>query len=341
MPRKTKHNDITSPELLNQVNPENIQLMEDFLDYLKSIQRSETTRNAYKNDLEIAFVWNLKYNNNTFFCDWTKRNIVRYQNWLINENGNSPARVRRLKAALSSLGNFVELVLDAEYPNFRNIINKIESPVNQPVREKTVLSDDEIQEILSLLVDKKKYEMACFVALAAYGGRRKSEICRFKVTDFDDDKLVCGGSLWRSSPMRTKGRGSQGKILQVFTLVKPFKPYLDLWLQERRKLCIDSVWLFPDDVDSTKTLPISTVNSWMNTLSRLTGKDIYCHMFRHRYTTYLSDNGIPDAVIKEIQGWSDLQMVSVYVDRSTEDTLDMYFGEDGFKHVETKNLSEL
>jgi integrase len=64
-------------------------------------------------------------------------------------------------------------------------------------------------------------------------------------------------------------------------------------------------------------------------------------MFRHRYTTYLSDNGIPDAVIKEIQGWSDLTMVGVYVDRSTEDTLDMYFNEDGFKSVETRGLSEL
>lgn len=341
MPRKTKHNDITSPELLKQVNPENLQLLDDFMDYLKSVQRSETTREAYRNDIEIAFVWNLLHNNNIFFCDWTKRNIVRYQNWLINENGNSPARVRRLKAALSSLSNFIEAVLDTEYPNFRNIINKIESPINQPVREKTVLSDEEVQEILQMLVEKKKYEMACFVALAAYGGRRKSEICRFKVSDFTDDKLVCGGSLWRSSPMRTKGRGVQGKILQVYTLVKPFKQYLDLWINERKDRGIQSQWLFPDDLNPSEMMPISTVNSWMNTLSRLTGKDIYCHMFRHRYTTYLSDNGIPDAVIKEIQGWSDLTMVGVYVDRSTEDTLDMYFNEDGFKSVEARGLSEL
>jgi integrase len=232
-------------------------------------------------------------------------------------------------------------VLDTEYPNFRNIINKIESPINQPVREKTVLSDEEVQEILQMLIERKKYEMACFVALAAYGGRRKSEICRFKVSDFSEDKLVCGGSLWRSSPMRTKGRGVQGKILQVYTLVKPFKPYLDLWLTEREQRGVESQWLFPDDLNPSEMMPVSTVNSWMNTLSRLTGKDIYCHMFRHRYTTYLSDNGIPDAVIKEIQGWSDLTMVGVYVDRSTEDTLDMYFNEDGFKNVEVRGLSEL
>lgn len=34
-------------------------------------------------------------------------------------------------------------------------------------------------------------------------------------------------------------------------------------------------------------------------------------------------------------------MVSVYVDRSTDDTLDMYFDQDGFKSVEQKSLSDL
>ena len=42
MGRKTKMNSITSPELLAQVNPENTQLLEDFKDYLRSVQRSKT-----------------------------------------------------------------------------------------------------------------------------------------------------------------------------------------------------------------------------------------------------------------------------------------------------------
>lgn len=40
MPRKTKYNNITSPALLEQVNPENKRLKNDFLTYLKSVQRS-------------------------------------------------------------------------------------------------------------------------------------------------------------------------------------------------------------------------------------------------------------------------------------------------------------
>ena len=57
MGRKTKMNSITSPELLAQVNPENTQLLEDFKDYLRSVQRSETTIAGYENDIQIAFVW--------------------------------------------------------------------------------------------------------------------------------------------------------------------------------------------------------------------------------------------------------------------------------------------
>lgn len=52
------------------------------------------------------------------------------------ENGNSPARVRRVKAALSSLSNYIENILDDEYEDFRPIIRKIENPQNTPVREK-------------------------------------------------------------------------------------------------------------------------------------------------------------------------------------------------------------
>lgn len=340
MGRKTKINSITSPELLAQVNPENTQLLKDYLNYLRSIQRSETTIASYKNDIEISFVWNLLYNNNKFFVDWTKRNIVAYQDWLLNTNDNSPARIRRLKSSLSSLSNYIEAILDDEYPNFKNIINRVESPARQAVREHTVLTDEDVDNMLSALVEKKKYEAACYVALAAYSGRRKAELCRFKVSDFADDKLVCGGSLWKSDPIKTKGRAS-GKYLNCYILVKKFKPYLELWLKEREEKGINSEWLFPSHTNPNECLQISTANSWMLTLSRMTDLDIYAHAFRHYYTTMLSNQGLPDNVIKEIQGWEDISMVAVYLDRSTEDTLDMYFDENGIKTVEKKGLGDL
>lgn len=337
MGRSTKMNSITSEAKLAQVNPENTQLLRDFLDYLRSIQRSETTIHGYENDIQIAWVWCLENNGNKFFVDWTKRNIVAYQNWLLNSNSNSPARIRRLKAALSSLSNFIEAVLDDEYPNFRNIINKVENPVNRPVREKTVWEDEELENLLEQLMAQNQYEKACFVALGMYGGRRKAEICRFKVSDFDDDKLVCDGALYKSAPILTKGN----KYLECYTLAKKFKPYFDAWMKHRKELGIESEWLFPDSKDSSSPIRISTLNSWANTFSRLSGRDFYAHSLRHYFVSALSRAGIPDNVVVQIIGWSSSEMFNIYNDNSKDDQIALYFKDGEIAAPEKKGLADI
>lgn len=340
MGRKTKMNMITSPELLKQVNPENTELLDEFVNYLKSIQRSDTTIAGYVNDIQIAFVWCLQNNNNKFFVDWTKRNIVAYQNWLLNSNENSPARIKRLKAALSSMSNFIENVLDDDFPNFRNIINKVESPVNRPVREKTVWDDNELDELLNKLVKKSQYEKACYLALGMYSGRRKSELCRFKVSDFSEDKLVCGGALYKSSPLKTKGRGG-GKMIHCYTLANKFNPYLNMWLNIRNIKYKDSEWLFPDSKDPTQHIQISTINSWSNTFTRLSGKPAYIHSLRHYFTTSLVRSGIPDNVITQIVGWESADMCKIYTDIDADEQISMYFKDGDISVPEKRSFGDL
>ena len=60
MGRKTKQNKITSPELIAQINPKSIRLMNDFLEYLRSVGKAESTVKAYTSDLYIFFVWVLQ-----------------------------------------------------------------------------------------------------------------------------------------------------------------------------------------------------------------------------------------------------------------------------------------
>ena len=333
-------NDITSPEKLAKVNPENMQLLREFLNYLRSVQRSETTIAGYENDIQIAFVWCLEQNDNKFFVEWTKRNIVAYQNWLLYTNGNSPARVRRLKAAISSMANFVENVMDDEYPDFKNIVNRIENPVNRPVREKTVWEDEQLESLLEQLVGKKKYDQACMLALGMYSGRRKAELCRFRVSDFEPDKLVCGGALYKSAPIKTKGHGG-GKMIACYTLAKKFQPYLDLWMNQREEKGIQSEWLFPDRNDPTEQVSISTVNSWANTFSKMSGENFYWHSLRHAFTTSLAKAGIPDGVIQTIVNWESADMVRVYKDIDADEEIGMYFADGEIKVPDRKTFGEL
>ncbi len=333
-------NSITTPELLAQVNTENQTLLADFLAYLRAVKRSETTVFGYENDIHIAWVWCLCYNENKFFVNWSKRDVLAYQNWLVNQNGNSPARVRRLKAALSSLSNYILLVLDEDFPDFKNIISKIESPINQPVREKTVWEDEELEILLSKLDGPKDCEKACFLALAMYSGRRKSELCRFKVSDFSDENLVCGGALWKSNPIKTKGRGD-GLYIPCYTLAKKFRPYLERWLVFRKEQKIESPWLFPDKGKPEECIKITTVNSWAKTFSRMAGKPAYMHSMRHYFITSLAKAGIPDGVIQSIVSWKSSDMVRLYTDLDVEEQIGMYFKDGEIFVPGQKTLGEI
>ena len=331
MPRKTKQNDITSPELLSQVNPENMRLKEDFISYLQSVQRSPKTIAGYSNDLDIFWVWNLQHNGNKFFPKISKRDYASYQHWLINENGNSPARVRRLKSAISSLSNYVEAILDdeEEFKDFRSSVRKIENPAMQQVRKKTVWEDDALDNLLDELTARGQYKKACALALAMCSGRRKAELCRFRVDDFKDDNLVCGGALYKTSePIQTKGFGL-GKYIYCYTLAKKFKPYFDAWMAERERKHIESEWLLPAFDNAEQQMSDITLNSWANTFSRMTGEDFYWHSLRHYFTTHLSKLGLPDNVIQEIVGWESSDMVKVYKDISAEEQISQFFDENG------------
>lgn len=341
MGRKTKQNHITTPELIAQINPENARLVKDYLTYLRSMNRSDTTIEAYKSDLDIFFVWVLLNANNKFFIDITKRDLVSYQNWLINENENSPARVRRLKAVISSLSNYIENILDDEYPNYRSIVKKIENPVNTPVRAKTVLDESDCNNLLNKLVEKKEYQKACMFALAMASGRRKSELVRFKVSYFDESNIVYG-SLYRTpEKVKSKGRGKQGKLLHFYVLVKQFKPYFDLWMQERERLGIQSEWLFPDLDDATQHLSAQTLNSWAKTFSAILGVDFYWHSMRHYFATALAKAGIPDDVIQGIVGWESADMCKVYKDIDVSDEIGKYFKDGEIVQNQSNGLGDL
>lgn len=336
-------NKLTSPELLAQVNPINMELKEEFLQYLKAVGRSAGTISQYSNDLDIFFCWVLQNAKNKEFTAVTKRDIIAFQGWLINDNENSPARVRRIKSAISSMSNFCENILadeEEQYADFRSIVRKIENPALEPVREKTVWEDSELEELLDALTKSGDYEKACFLALAMYSGRRKAELCRFRVTDFGKDKLVCDGALYKSDPLRTKGRGG-GKMIACYTLAKKFQPYLDRWLEKREEDGVDSNWLFPSKTVSGEHIQISTVNSWADTLSRMSGKDFYWHSLRHAFTTSLAKAGIPDGVIQTIVNWESADMVRLYKDIDAEEEIGMYFRDGEIRVPEKKTIEEL
>lgn len=343
--RSTVYNNITSEEKLKEVNEENIELEEEFLEYLYTTDRAPSTIKQYRSALHIFWCWNLEYNKNKFFADLKKREVSKFQNNALNVWQWSPRRIRFVKSVMRSLENYIINILDDEFPDYKKIWDKIENPVNEAVREQPIFTDEELGKLLDTLVEKKDYMKACVLALMMYSGRRKAEIPRFKVSYFDESNLICNGALYKTpEKIKTKGRGQRGKLLYCYTLAKPFQPYLDMWMKEREELGIESEWLFPSYKDGQwldEPMKTTTIDSYARTFTNLAGKPFFPHVCRHRATTRYLEAGIPANVIKDIFGWSDVSLVDVYSDLEAEDTFDKYFGAEGVKKVEQKGLEDL
>lgn len=345
MARSTVYNKITSPEKIEKISRDNMELGNDWLEYLQSIDRSPQSLVAYRSDLNIFWVWNAEFNNNKFFTKLTKREIAKFQNHAINTWGWSPNRVRRVKSCLSSLSNYIENVLDdeEEFEGYRPIIRKIENPVKEVVREKTVLPDDKVDYLLQTLVDRKEYERACAVAIAAYSGMRKSEILEMKTEFFNDDHFVYD-SMWKTEKIRTKGFGKLGKQLNKFILYGA-KPYIDLWMNERSKKGITHEYLFVskqrNDNGEFEYHKRQGIDHWVDEFTEILGEDFYFHCLRHYTCTKLHRLNLPSHVIQEFFGWSSSEMLKIYNDLTAEDEFGKYFDKDGVKEIKQGSLNEI
>lgn len=313
-----------------EVSEDNQRLVKDFIKYCKANDRSPQTIKQYEEWLKVFFCWNLTENDDKFFVDLRKRDFVYYFGWC-RDLGMSASRVASLKSVLSSLSSEIELLYEDIYPNFHNQIRGLEPIHVSAVREKTVISDEKMTEMLSGLVERKEYQAACYLALACASGARKAELLQMKPFFFDEAHEVFGGYMYCTPEIRSKGRGKRGKIIKKYVIKELFRPYFDLWIEERGRLGVDSDFLFvtkgPDG--GWRQATVSTANGFAERISKLFGIDYYAHSSRHFFCTSLKRKKLPDDVITKIFSWADSSMVKIYSDIPEEEILGEFFANFG------------
>lgn len=330
MGRETFKKIITNDSLIGEINPKNTKLVNRFLKNF-STKRSEASVKVYKSNFNIFFCWNVLENENKFFVDIKKSEMMDFFDYCCNELKWSPNRYANVWSSLNSLSTFIENVLDDEYPDFRNQVRKIEKQPMAKVRKKTVLSDEQIQSLLNYLSEKSP-QQACLLSLACYSGARISELFRFTIDLIDMNNLAYEDLFIETKEeIKTKGRGKHGKSLYKYILKKPFEPYYNKWISERNKIMsslnLDHNYLFIKKDGSPATA--DTARSWMKTWEKyLSEKDpnninnekvnLYAHAFRHYLCTYLAKIGLEQELVVEIFGWSSSDMFNVYNDMTAK-----------------------
>ena len=333
MPRKTFSKRITSEKLISKILPSNLDLMEQFLKD-KSIRTSEKTITVYRSNLNIFFVWNTEHNKNKRFTDIRKIEFSNFFSFASDELKLGSSRLNNLRSTLSSFSDFIEKFYDDVYPEFRNVILKvIESSPKEERREKTILKDEQVEELLEHLKNTDA-QQACWLALAISSGARFSELLAFEIDLIDENKTAFGDLFLETTrQIKTKGRGKSGKLLYKYVLRDKFLPFFRVWLQERAIIQAKTgnvnnrLFIRPDGNPATTSL----IQGWIRGFENYLGVPVYAHSFRHYFVTLLSRKNIPHHLIKAIVGWEDISMVEIYNDQT--------IGEMDFPELENlKNL---
>jgi len=322
--RHIEYHTYNAEEAWKNVNQDNKQLVKEFMEYISATDKSPDTKKSYLHNLKLFFQWVMNERENKFFADLKKRDFMSWLSYLVDTQQLSPSRVRQLRSTVSSLSNFCENVLgdeDIRFENYRNLILKIPAPPLEAVREKTYLSDEQVNQLLDWLEEQKAWKHCLYIAISFGTGARKGEVRQFKRSDFDKENLQNG--MYKTSVKRAKGRGRQGKQRIFLVPSEMVDKYLDLYFATR----IDDL----DDLFVSKykgvISPVSenTFNNWCNKYSKYLGVPVYPHCYRSSIATVLKERGKDTTKIQRMLGHKDLSTTMIYIrEDDEEDIFDLF-----------------
>lgn len=309
----------------NNVNIENKKLVKEFMEYISATDRSPQTKSSYLHNLKLFFQFIYKEKDNKFFGELKKRDFMSWLSYLVDTQELSPARVRALRSTVSSLSNFCENILadeDCRFEGYRNLILKIPAPSLEKIREKTYLTDEQVNQLLDWLEEKQDWQKCLYVAISFGTGARKGEVLQMKISDFNKENLING--MYKTSIKRCKGKGRNGEQRAFLIPAIMVDKYLDLYLPTRE-----------DDLDDlfvvkyggiVKRPDPSTFNSWCDKFSEYLKVPVYPHAYRASIATVLSERGKDPSKIQKLLGHKQLTTtLENYIKPSDEnDICDLY-----------------
>lgn len=322
MARKTFRKVITSPELIEQINPKNKMLMSKFLRH-KNAKCSDETIINYTSDLNIFFCYNVLNNDNKFFIDIKKIELADFFDYGLLELRWSGNRYSRMRSLMSSFSDFIVDYLDETYPDFKNLVNKAVPKVpKEPVRKKTILLPEQVYKLRDDLINEGKISQATYLMLLASSGARVSESLRINVDMIDENHTAFGDLfLETTEELKTKGHGKKGTFMTRFIIRDTFLPIYEQWLPIREEIMKNNgkehnSMFIKNNGDPIK---VSTVNEWIRKWEKMLGMNLYAHCFRHFIVSDLTRKNCSSDFIIAVMKWKSADMYKIYNDIEDKD----------------------
>ena len=268
------YNKIYTPELYEQVNPVNKEILDDFIMEYKQRKKAKSTVSQYYFDLRIILIYILQKYNNKSILELTKKDFRNISILLSDEKGLSSSRVNRLKSAMNSMLTFCED--DDNYNYDINYAKKVAGLPKEKVRTNSndfFITYDEIVKVTEKLLEIGDLQTAVMWNIGFDSAGRRNEV--FQI---NKQGLLNGN---KTNIVKCK----RGKMFPLIYLDNT-KELIAKYLTERGEDNIDSLWIKENKKNKepvTKDALYSRILKCSKILSEIRGEEcnIFFHSLRH------------------------------------------------------------
>lgn len=326
------YNRVYTPELWEQVNQKNKDILEDFLAEYKQQKKAKSTIDAYFQDARIAFIYILKHHNNKSILEMSKKDFRNFSLWLTEDCQMSPNRANRMKATVNSMLEYCTNDDDYEYEN--NTAKKVKGIPRTKVKTNEnnfFFTFDEFIAVRNKLVEMGDLQTAVLWSISFDSAGRRNEIYQIEkdgLLDGNKTNIVIGK------------RGKRFPLIYLDDTKELIRQYLEM----RGEDDIKSLWYkevngVRSEID--KDTLYNRIVKCSKILSEIRGEavEIFPHSIRHSRLEVLiqgEDKRIVDNIgnpkkfdieaCKLVAHHSEINTTSGYLKNHDEDIIDEMFG---------------
>ena len=224
------YNRIYTKEKWEKVNPENKEILEDFLTEYKQQKKSPGTIDGYYQDMRIVLIKIMEDFGNKSVLKMSKKDFRRLNLWF-DESGMSPARCNRIHSAINSMLTFCED--DDDYDYDINTSKKVKGVPREKVKtneDDFFFTFEEFIQVRNVLIERGDLQTAAMWSIAFDSAGRINEVHQIKkhgLLDGNKTNIV---------------RGKRGKLFPLVYL-DDTKEIIRQYLEQRGDDDIDSLWV--------------------------------------------------------------------------------------------------
>ncbi|MDA7566212.1 tyrosine-type recombinase/integrase [Flavobacteriaceae bacterium] len=280
-------------------------LIEKFLDYLQLEKNySSNTLSAYKRDL-IQYNNFIIENNGNLEIENADYKIIR--SWIVSLVSSNISN-RSVNRKVSSLKSFYKFLIKTD--TIKSSPLKAHSPLKQSKKIQVPFSQEEINSLLDsdfFTNDYKGVLQKSIIAFFYFTGVRRIELINIKESDISLE----------SSTIKVMGKRSKERIIPILPkLKKSLKYYREIKSKYTGNTSLEYLFISKNGKQLSEKFVYRTVNEYFKLVSPKIKKAP--HVLRHSFATHLINEGADINSVKELLGHSSLSATQVYSHTSME-----------------------